>query len=320
MKKSIVTLAIAASLAAPVAAFADATVYGNLHLSIADLDSNAELDMNSNTSAIGVKGSEDLGDGMKAIYKAEFQLDASDDTGGGNALTQRDIFVGLKGGMGTAKFGIMSSNYKQMGGKVDTLYRTLVEGRGGFMETQSQLHNGRAINRGRSTNTVQYSSPKFSGIQVVANTTLSNATDETTGFGFRWANKNITVFADWIDAPVLATSASANAAESAVKVGAKYSTNAFHVAAQVEDAEDLTGSNYMHLNAGYNIDKNNSIQLTYGTKEVLNNSPADTSSVAVAFNHQLSKMTNVYVAFADKSSDTAALENDAFAVGIKKKF
>jgi len=64
--------------------------------------------MNSNTSAIGVKGSEDLGDGMKAIYKVEFQIDPTVTT---TTISSRDQFVGLKGGMGTVKFGTMSSNY-----------------------------------------------------------------------------------------------------------------------------------------------------------------------------------------------------------------
>ncbi len=82
--------------------------------------------------------------------------------------------------MGTVKFGTMSSNYKQMGGKVDPLYRTPLEGRG-FLKTQSSLHGGRGINRGRQTNTVQYSSPKMGGIQLVANTTFSGSPDETYG-------------------------------------------------------------------------------------------------------------------------------------------
>ena len=76
MKKSILAIAVAATMAAP-AAMAAPTVYGNVHLSIVDLDSLNNLVMTSNTSAIGVKGSEDLGDGLKAIYKVEFQLDAT---------------------------------------------------------------------------------------------------------------------------------------------------------------------------------------------------------------------------------------------------
>ncbi len=316
MKKSILAIAVAATMAAP-AAMAAPTVYGNVHLSIVDLDSLNNLVMTSNTSAIGVKGSEDLGDGLKAIYKVEFQLDATGSSGNGDALTQRDVFAGVKGGMGTIKLGAMSSNYKQKGGKVDSLYRTPVEGRG-FLDTQSSLHNGRAINRGRMTNQLQYSSPKMGGVQLVANTTFSNSDDETIGVGVRYETKNILAFVDYIDTQALV--ATPNATETAVKIGGKYSTKAFHVAGQYEAAEDVTGFDFIHVNAGFNINANNSIQVTAGTATHITAGALDTTSFAVAYVHSLSKMTMLYAAYGDKSSDTVASEESAFALGIRKKF
>ncbi|VAW55648.1 hypothetical protein MNBD_GAMMA05-2209 [hydrothermal vent metagenome] len=322
MKKSILAIAVvAASIAAP-AAIAAPTVYGNIHLSISDQDTKNDIDMESNTSAIGVKGSEDLGDGMKAIYKAEWQADIAD--GGSNgagtsALTKRDQFVGLKGGMGTVKFGTMSSNYKQKGGKVDSLYRTRLEGRG-MLHTQSRLHNGRDINRGRITNAVQYASPKMGGIQLVANATFSNNENETTGVGVRYATKTFMAYLDWIDTIPGGASIATGDTESAVKVGGKFKSKAFHVAGQFESAEDVTGYDYIHVNAGFKINKNNSVQVTAGQASHVTNSAADTQSFAVAFNHKLSKMTNVYVGYGDKSSDTVALEDDILTFGIKKKF
>lgn len=315
MNKSILAIAVAATMAAPAAVMAVPTVYGNVHLSIEDLDSNENLDMTSNTSSIGMKGSEDLGDGLKAIYKVEFQLDATDNSGG-NALTQRDIFVGVKGGMGTVKLGILSSNYKQMGGKVDSLYRTPVEGRGGVIQTQSELHD-RDINKGRMTNALQYSSPKMGGVQLVANTTFSNSDDETIGLGVRYETKGILAYADYIDAQPLTGGAGT---ETAFKLGGKFSTKAFHVAGQYEAAEDVTGFDFIHFNAGFNINANNSIQLTAGTATHITNGDADTTSFALAYVHSLSKMTMLYAAYGDKSSDTAASEESAFALGIRKKF
>lgn len=327
MKKSLLVIAVAATMAAP-AAMAAPTVYGNVHLSIQQFDKSdgtgagtaGNLNMGSNTSAIGVKGSEDLGDGLKAIYKVEFQLNADGDGGGGDALTQRDVFVGIKGGMGTVKLGALSSNYKQKGGKVDALYRTPVEGRG-FIQTQSRLHNGRATNRGRMTNQLQYSSPKMGGMQLVANTTFSDSDDETLGLGLRYETKNILAYIDYIDTvPGGAAVITGTGTESAVKVGAKYSAKAFFVAGQYEAAEDVTGNDYIHLNGGYNINKNNAVILTYGTASHVADSALDTAGLALAFNHKMSKMTNVYVAFGDRSSDTAAAEDSVFALGIRKKF
>jgi len=319
MKKSILTIAVlAASVVAP-AAMAAPTVYGNIHLSINDFDSADNLDMTSNTSAIGVKGSEDLGDGLKAIYKMEFQVDPTGNVGNGDALTNRDQFVGLKGGMGTVKFGAFSSNYKQKGGKVDSLYRTRLEGRG-FLKTQSNLHNGRAINRGRMTDAFSYTSPKMGGIQLVVNTTISGSDEETLGAGVRWSNKSILAYADWIDTQPGAAVGVGGTTESAIKVGGKFKTKAFHIGGQFEDAADVTGFDYIHVNGGFNFNKNNSIEVTAGTASHDTTGALDTTSFALAYNHKLSKMTNVYVGYGDKSSDTAASEDSVFSAGIKKKF
>jgi len=346
MKKSILAIAVAATMAAPAAMAGAPTVYGNVHVSLNQFDKSdgtgagtgGDLDLSSHTSAIGVKGSEDLGDGMKAIYKVEFQLDAADggsssvssvDTGAGtvktssngNALTQRDVFVGLKGGMGTIKFGTMSSNYKQKGGKVDALYRTPVEGRG-FIQTQSRLHNGRATNRGRMTNTVQYSSPKMGGIQLVVNGTASDSKDETVGVGVRYQTKSILAYVDWIDTVPggAAVTTASTSTESAVKIGGKFSAKKFFIGGQFEDAEDVTGNNYIHVNGGFNINKNNAIIATFGQASHVTTGTLDTTGIAVAYNHKLSKMTNVYLAYGDRSSDTASKEDSVIAAGIKKKF
>ena len=346
MKKSILAIAVA-SMAVSTAAMAESTVYGNVHLSLNQADNDVpdadnNLKVSSNTSAIGVKGSEDLGDGLKAIYKVEFQVaigpnpDTTPDTGfaGGasvsgsvGSLGGRDQFVGLKGGMGTIKFGSMSSNYKQMGGKVDPLYRTPFEGRG-FLGTQSNLHGGKAINRGRQTHTAQYSSPKFSGIQLVANTTFSGSNDETNGVGVRWSNKDIMVYADWIDGQAVSEAvqdcvAPACTTESATKIGGKFSAKAFSVALQYEMAEDRVGADYIFAAGTFNINKNNAVMLTYGMADVKVPAGApsdDHTGIAVAYNHKLSKMTNVYVGYGARSEDADASDESMFSVGIKKKF
>lgn len=299
MNKSILAIAVAATMAAP-AVMAAPTVYGNLHMSVNDNDSATELDMTSNTSAIGVKGSEDLGDGLKAIYKAEFKMNP--ETGG---LDRRDMFVGLKGGMGTVKIGTMSSNYKQKGGSVDPMYRTVLEARGSVMGTQSSLHSGAGAGgeAGRSTNTVQYTSPKMGGATLVANTTISGAAEETTGFGVRYAvNSDLSVYADTISV----------GDDSATKFGASYTMGAAKVGVQSESIEDV---DYLFLSAAYSMDANNSLLASYGTVDDGTN---DGSGLAVAINHKLSKATNVYVGYGD--SDTSGSDVSVMTVGIKKKF
>ena len=364
MKKSILVMAVAATMAASTAAVAEPKVYGNVSLSLDAYDNDVigadnNIAMHSNTSAIGVKGSEDLGDGLKAIYKVEFQInvlgppvptpDAAWGTSlspeGTGALTGRDQFIGLKGGWGTAKLGTFSSNYKQMGGKVDPLYRTPLEGRG-FLDIQSPLHRGRGINNGRMTNAVSYTTPKMAGLSLVANTTFSGSNDETTGVGIRWSNKAFMAYADWIDFQIAGSAAGPNFAlavkdctvanfcvmGTAVKVGGKFATKAFSVALQyetIDTGEWKADTDLIFLAGTWNINKNNALILTAGTQDIeeaAGDTSEDSTGVALAYNHKMSKMTNVYVGYGAKSSDQVAdasrtsYDESVVTAGMRVKF
>ena len=316
MKKRFLVAAMAATLVSPLAAQADATVYGNVHLSIDSFDSKDNLEMNSNTSAIGVKGKEDLGGGMSAIFKVEFQVDPSERNSGG-ALTDRDQWVGLKGAMGTVKFGTMSNNYKQMGGKIDPMYRTQLEGRG-FMDTQSKLHSGAGKNGGRSTNTLQYSSPKMGGMQMVFNYTFSGEADETLGLGVHYKTKTIIGYIDYLDVQGVGTN---GGSEAAFKVGGSYKMGAMTVGLQFESVEDVINSGASTAKPGDTIFASFNYQVTDAGNVAFTVGDNDTDDVgyALMYNHKLSKRTNTYVGYGDNASDKAA-DDQVFTLGIRHKF
>lgn len=362
MKKSILFIALATVLSAPAVSIAAPTVYGNIHISLNQAGNDVpgaenNLTLSSNTSAIGVKGSEDLGDGVKAIYKVEFQVnllepattlpsndpvDSAPREGQGD-LEGRDQFAGIKLGIGIFKAGTMSTNYKQTGEKVDPLYRTPLEARG-FLKMQSAvLHDTRrGINRGRQTNTLQYVSPNMSGVRVVANTTFSGSNDETNGIGIRWQNKTWLVYADWINSQtgdlndatdpgksVAKCDATTNCSvESAYKYGGSYKTKDFFVSLQYEAAENRTGANYLFGSAYYNFNKNNQIIFTAGQYRAKDSTTvSDSKSYALAYNHKMSKLANLYVGYGVKSSDKGistglsnAGDESMLTMGVRKRF
>ena len=336
MKKRFLVAAMAATLVSPLAAQADATVYGNVHLSIDSYDSDVDgPQMNSNTSSIGVKGKEDLGGGMSAIFKVEFQVDPSErNSGAGSsntdptdsdfgavktktALVDRDQWVGLKGAMGTVKFGTMSNNYKQMGGKIDPMYRTQLEGRG-FMDTQSKLHSGAGKNGGRSTNTLQYSSPKMGGMQMVFNYTFSGEADETLGLGVHYKTKTIIGYIDYLDVQGVGTN---GGSEAAFKVGGSYKMGAMTVGLQFESVEDVINSGASTAKPGDTIFASFNYQVTDAGNVAFTVGDNDTDDVgyALMYNHKLSKRTNTYVGYGDNASDKAA-DDQVFTLGIRHKF
>lgn len=130
MKKSILALAVASALAAPLAVQADTILYGSARVSIDYVDENSNLnsvddflnsdgywDIANNSSRLGVLGSEDLGGGLSAIYQYEFGVDVTE---GGNFESNRPKLVGLKGGFGQISIGTQETPYYHVVGVADT--------------------------------------------------------------------------------------------------------------------------------------------------------------------------------------------------------
>jgi predicted porin len=79
IKKLLPTMIGAALVGGMAPAVADVTVFGHIDTSIDYVDQNqSTTNMNCNTCSIGFKGSEDLGNGLKAIFKIDFQYDTTE--------------------------------------------------------------------------------------------------------------------------------------------------------------------------------------------------------------------------------------------------
>ena len=158
--KKVLSLAIAAALVAPAAAMADATLFGKAHFIIENVDDGDEdvWGVDSVHSRIGVKGSEDLGDGLTAVYHFEFQVlqDGSAPSGAVDGLADRNQFIGLAGGFGTVLLGRHDTPLKMAQGKFDQF---------------GDLPNGdiAAVMPGedRVDNVIAYVSPAMSGLTFV---------------------------------------------------------------------------------------------------------------------------------------------------------
>lgn len=111
-------------------------------------------DMFNNSSRLGFKGSEDLGNGQSVVYQYEFGVNAPDGPTIGGARN-RLAYVGFKGGWGQATFGTQwNPFYFAVGGEVD-VWGDAFTGAGGYYG-----------NRGftRSNNMLIYATPSFNGL------------------------------------------------------------------------------------------------------------------------------------------------------------
>jgi len=174
MKKSLIALAV---LAASGASFAQSsvTVYGlaDIWFGATNVDdgqgyneTNTVLNSGGvNTSRWGIKGSEDLGGGLKAIFKFEqgFSLDSgaaksTDNIFGnsqGNQAFSREAYVGFSGGFGDVKLGKVWTAYDDVSGASNAVFDSALAPMNNVFRSTAYL--------GNPGNTVYYSTPSFSG-------------------------------------------------------------------------------------------------------------------------------------------------------------
>ena len=221
MKKSLIALAVMGAFAGGVAHAADSVqLYGVLDMGVERVDNGTNsqtglADGMGATSRIGVKGAEDLGGGLKAIFQAEFGFanGASQNSG----LTGRDTYVGLNGGFGTVLAGRISSltdgvvlGYNAFGsanlGGINVLGNWGVSDK---LITNSSNNWNAYDPLSRNNTTLAYVSPDFGGFTagaayVFANGTYTTNSNNKTGAAYnlmaKYANGPLSVAGAYMDA------------------------------------------------------------------------------------------------------------------------
>ena len=170
MNKKLIALAVAGACAAPVAMAQTAnpvTLYGKVYATFESIEAGggtaAQNDatkrrsrVEDQASRLGVRGTEDLGGGLKAVFQLEtaFRPDSNNTT-----FAARNSGVGLSGGWGTVMMGRWDTPFKVVTGAVDPFGDVTI---GGFKTTMNDNGN---FDR-RDQNIVQYWSPRWAGVEV----------------------------------------------------------------------------------------------------------------------------------------------------------
>ena len=364
MNKKLLASAVIAAVVASPAAFAESTVYGKMHTSIdaADYDNGRDnVTVENRSSRLGFKGSEDLGNGLKAIYQIEFGIrsDGGQEQVTGDGHTSlRNTFVGLAGDFGTfvvgrhdtpMKMAFYATGNERLGDSAIDLNR-------GFSNDQSGLNPIGVFQEFRANNAIAYVSPNFSGFTVAAAMVPGeqSGNEETVGtaitkndldgvadhysVGAMYKGNGLKVGAGY---EMLAVQPNASARTQAQidasddqktwQAGASYTMNNFSFGAQYQDTENalfLEDADYTAWAVtGKATFGNNAISLVYTNSELKPEGPnndVDTEGWGIAAEHNFSKRTKVYAAYAanevDPEDNDAEADQDMFSLGMIHNF
>ena len=329
MHKKVFALALAGGLVTPLAALADNgnfTFYGVADLSYDMVNTGSGTTtangttavtgvkkrvVSSNVSKFGFKGSEDLGEGLSAIWQVEQQINFDD--AAKNTFASRNTFAGLKSeSWGTVLFGINDTPYKFATRKLDMFGDNVGDNRA-LMGAKATLAGGFEQ---RPQNILMYTSPTFSGFNAaIATVNLKEA--NTLNTDRRDSLMSMAVMYDMapfygsvaheshkLESNVTATKLGQD--ESANRLGVAYRPEApFELTAMYEKTTDnlgvaqadVNGHKALYIGGKYNIG-NDAVKLGYvkaGELSSVVNSGA--TQVSIGYDHGLSKRTKLYALY-----------------------
>ncbi len=349
MKKTILATAIAAAvMAAPMTAAANVVIYGKIHASldyvnadgfrndlydiVDDVEDAFDTDnweITSRTSRIGFKGSEDLGNGLKAIWKIEVGYDLDGDNNNdilrGSGWEQgRNSYIGLAGDWGTVLIGRHDTPLKISTGRLDV-----------FADTMADYNSLVGFTDLRPDNVIAYISPNWNGFTfAAAGVAAEDYRDDSDGDGAysvaaMYFNNGFYGSLAWEDVSGVSPFDTFETG----RVGVGYIMNAFTLGAVYEwqtvglDNVGDADINKWMVSGAYDFG-NNTVKAMFGQLDPDDPAILDSSltSWAIGWDHKLSVRTKVYALYADSEvglhnhAETFAGGGNGFSLGMVHTF
>ena len=338
MNKKLIALAVAAALA-PAAAMADSgnvTIYGVAHASIDRVDPGTGAGalnddawrVSSNSSRLGFKGTEDLGNGLSAVWQMETGVSLDSGTPAAtNDFMMRNSFVGLSSKTaGTVLLGKHDTPYKLGTASLDLFadtmgdYNAIVGNAIGTVAFDSRLGNVAA-----------YISPTWSGFHfagavVMANETNNTANADGSAYSLTGVYNNGPLFASLsyeqakdINASTTNVStgvtgtftalALEKASGTKLGLGYKFGDATVGFIAERIKLNYVAGGddsrNAYYLNGSYKMG-NNVLKAAYGqANDVGDMADSGAKQFVIGVDHNLSKRTVAYAVYSKMNNDTA---------------
>jgi predicted porin len=304
MKSKIVLAALAALTAGSAFAQGSTEIYGRLNLSVErqKTDGDTRTGMFDNSSRIGLRGSEDLGGGLKVGFVIEhgFSADTGEAVG---AFWGRESTLSLSGSMGTLRIGNMpaseayfaTADYVSMhnhdtGSSADALY--------GFVAV------------GALQNTIAYTSPTANGLRFDVQYGLKEAskTDNPLSMAVNYDAGALHLGLGYED----------YAGNRSTALRALYEMGAFTVGGYYEKGSGDTRYNNFRLAGMYTMGASE-FHLNFGKRGDTNNvNGTDADQTTLGYNYNMSKRTKLYGYYTKLSAGSS--DFSSFALGMRHNF
>lgn len=338
MKKSVLAVAVGAAMAMANAANADVQISGEAALSFDSLNNGKDswLALSSNTSTLGIKSTEEIEGGMKATVFYEQTVVA--DTGKQNATTMtkatnsatlspagaavvwdKQTYINLSGGFGGVTLGRVESPVKKLSRKTDFFGNQVGDSRnliGAGSKADLRASNSlsyTSMDMGGFTADVMYiaedgNKTKTGGYQLAGN---YNAGPIYVGLGYQSLDKGNS--ANVTTAGTIPTSADT---ETTLRLVGSYTMGDMKFAGLIQSGKALDGIKYKSgtdkndrtgfgLGGSFKIGAGAAKAQIYKIGETKAKKDGATE-IAIGYDHNLSKNTMVYVAYAMTNNDAGA--------------
>lgn len=350
MQKKLIVAALAGLAAAPAFAQSNVTVYGVFDVGYTSQESkntftaatnavaagatiettNTGLDGTLSGGRIGFRGTEDLGNGLKANFNLEFSTNWSENAG---TTGTRLGWAGLSGGFGEVRVGRIQSLVKMV---LDA--HNPNENSTNFVPGNLDAHLG--LTDVRVSNAITYMSPNFSGFDVRVqyastdtdtNATTNSAKDEYVNFGVNYGKGPLNVAYARNEQTTAAENVAGEPETTAQVLAVKYNLGvAVPFYSRTErDVKNAAGTKTVDSSVdtiGVTVPMGNLklvAQYADGKSKAVNGgNKVDHKAYQLLGVYSLSKRTNVYAIYGDTESKDATnkYELDGFALGLRHTF
>jgi predicted porin len=338
MKKSLIALAALATLAAAGTASAQSsvTVYGRVDASVGsnkvdDVSTTQLFSGNLTTSRLGFRGTEDLGGGLKANFQLESALTVDDGTAAGMRFG-RASWVGLSGGFGAVRMGLMDSPYKDiydMGVSNNVYDSEFTPTKIAYLSGAVGTATGVSDYTSRPSNMVRYDSPNFGGFSGSVgyafdeNVAPATTNSEITAFNLRYRGGPLDVGLGYQDQK----NATPTLDRNYTVLAAAYNFGVARVSGQYQRTDQANGLEDSDYSIGVTVPFGNfdvSAGVARGKSELNGVTTGEGTAFSLGATYALSKRTRLYAGLLDgdveNGAGATARDRRLYAMGMRHDF